>query len=156
MHNIFNFINMKKFLVLLVAVVMMAFATACTSCSDNVKFGIEYSLTSDGVANGNVALNFDGGHFNLNGKADYQLEWSNQLFTFNAEPVELSKALLAKDAKVAETAQKVDTWVNDNIYISSASGTYDIYVKGYIKETATQLTFEIDKHFTNKQEELEK
>lgn len=125
-------------------------AASCTSCSNGVQFGIEYSLQSDGMANGNVALTFDGGSFDLNGDASYALNWQNTIKlsdVMNAPNLDTAKA--AKDPTTAATAEKVDSWLEDNFRVSSAGGTYDIYIKGYIKETATGLTFQVDKHFTN-------
>ena len=128
---------------------MMAFVTSCTSCKNDVQFGIEYSLTSDGTADGNVTFFFNGGSFNLDGSADYQFTWASSIIWANADGLDLEQALASKDNTTAETAKKVDDWLNNMITVESLSGTYDIYVKGYIKEIATGLTFAINKHFTN-------
>ena len=142
---------MKKFICLLaVALLMLGLTAGCTSCSNDVQFGIEYSLQSDGQANGNVSLTFDGGSFDLNGEADYALNWSNTILLANqADGIPLAVALESKDMQTFEAATKVNEWLDNSIKVTSAGGTYDIYVKGYVKETATGLTFAIDRHFTN-------
>ena len=142
---------MKKFICLLaVALLMVGLTAGCTSCSNDVHFGIEYSLQSDGQANGNVALTFDGGSFDLNGEADYALNWSNTILLANqVDGIPLATALESKDMHTLEAATKVNEWLDNSIKVTSAGGTYDIYVKGYVKETATGLTFAIDRHFTN-------
>lgn len=142
---------MKKFICLLAATILMIGATAsCTSCNKDVNWGIEYSLQSDGMANGNVVLTFDGGSFTLDGQANYIFEWHNTVF-LNATKASLplDTGLESEDANTVTAAQKVESWLNDSITVMSAGGTYDIYVKGYVKETATGITFAIDRHFTN-------
>ena len=146
---------MKKFLCLMVAVLLVAgLTTGCTGCSSDVHFGIEYSLQSNGTANGDVAVTFDGGSFSIDGKADYNFAWQNTiLLTKGNGALMLDQALASKDLSTAETAKKVDDWLNKSIEVTSAGGTYDLYIKGYVKETATGLIFEIDRHFTNIPEE---
>ena len=142
---------MKKFICMLAVAILMIGATAsCTSCNKDVNWGIEYSLQSDGMANGNVVLTFDGGSFTLDGQANYIFEWHNTVF-LNATraSLPLDEGLEAEDADTVAAAQKVESWLNDFITVTSAGGTYDIYVKGYVKETATGITFAIDRHFTN-------
>lgn len=139
----------------LIAMVIMVFVSAvgCSSCTpNNANFGIEYSLQSDGTADGNVDVIFDGGSFAIDGSASYVFAWHNTiLFTKGShDAINLDTALCAKDEKVASAAAKVSDWIDSSIQVSSASGTYDIYIKGYVKETATQITFTIDRHFTNK------
>ena len=144
---------MKKFLCLLaVSLLMVGFTAGCTSCNTDVHWGIEYALQSDGVANGNVMLTFDGGSFTLNGESNYALEWHNSFELAdgaNPNAISLEQALCSKDANNLTGAQRVEEWLNNSISVTSAGGTYDIYVKGYVKETATGLTFAIDRHFTN-------
>ena len=127
------------------------FVTAsCSSCSGgDVGWGIEYSLQSDGQANGNVALTFDGGSFTLNGEADYAFTWSNTILLRDVGGIPLETALASKDVRTVDAATKVNDWLDNSITFTSAGGTYDIYVKGYVRETATGLTFAIDRHFTN-------
>ena len=125
-------------------------ATSCTSCNPSVQFGIEYSLVSSGETTGDVSVSFEGGHFNVDGDAKYSFSWANSFPLLKAgNMVSLSEALESNDAKTATAAKYVNDWLDRSLKVSSASGTYDIYIKGYVKETATQITFSIDRHFTN-------
>ena len=146
---------MKKFLCLIVAALLVVGLTSgCNSCSSDVHFGIEYSLQSNGTANGDVAVTFEGGSFTIDGEANYAFSWQNTILLTKANnAISLEQALGAKDARTADAAKKVDDWLNNSINVTAAGGTYDLYIKGYVKETATGLTFEIDRHFTNIPEE---
>lgn len=132
------------------ALLVVGLTSGCNSCSSDVHFGIEYSLQSNGTANGDVAVTFEGGSFSINGDAKYTFSWENTILLTKANNVvSLEQALVSKYARIADTAKKVDDWLNSSINVTAAGGTYDLYVKGYVKETATGLTFEIDRHFTN-------
>lgn len=148
---------MKKFLCLMVAVLLVVgLSTGCTSCNKDVHFGIEYSLQSNGTANGDVEVTFEGGSFSIDGEANYAFSWQNTILLTKANnAISLEQALGAKDARTADAAKKVDDWLNSSIQVVSAGGTYDIYIKGYVKETATGITFDIDRHFTNKEKPAE-
>lgn len=142
---------MRKFLIVL-SVVAMAFAAMSCSCDDNASFGIEYALNSNGNTDGSVTVTFPSGEFTLNGDASYVFDWSNaDKKLFGAEAIFLDDALNSKDAKMAKAANKVSAWLESAINVTDAEGNYDVYVKGYVKETLTGLTFEIDRHFTNKE-----
>lgn len=142
---------MKKFILLCVAVIGLL-ATSCTSCT-NDSFGIEYSLQSNGDADGNVNVLFDGGNFNINGAADYQFSWANNLVLCDAVYT-LDEARYSNDPKVSQAADYINEWLDNTIKVSAASGTYDIYIKGYVKETLTQITVTVDRHFTNRQDSV--
>lgn len=131
---------------------MAALAVLATSCKDK-EFGIEYALNTHGDSDGVVDVTFAGGSFDINGAAAFKLNWSNvQEKMFQSKDVVLlDQALSSQDVKVLETAKKVDAWLDDNVSVSSASGTYDLYLQGYIKETFTGLKFEVNRHFTNRE-----
>lgn len=130
----------------------MAVAAMSCSCNDNQSFGIEYALNSNGSTDGSVTVAFPSGEFTLNGDANYVFNWTNaDKKLLNAGAIFLSDALNSNDAKIAKAANEVNTWLESAIHVTDAEGNYDVYVKGYVKETLTGLTFEIDKHFTNKE-----
>lgn len=137
---------MRKLIVILAAIAAM-------SCScENKSFGIEYELGSNGTTDGYVDVTFPSGQFSINGDASYQFDWSNvDVVIPDNEVMSLAYGLGAKDAKVAEAARYVDGWLEDAVKVTDAGGDYDIYVKGYVRETFTGLTFSVDKHFTNKE-----
>lgn len=142
---------MKKFIFIMVAILGVLATTSCSSCSnDDAPWGIEYSLESNGKTDGFVDMTFYNGLFNLTGDAGYTLLWnsSNKLLAAdNAK--DLSTSLICGDKDTMMAAAYIDTWFNSAFNIKDYGGTYDIYIKGYVKETKTQITFSIDKHFTN-------
>ena len=142
---------MKNFIIFLCLVISMFFMTSCNSCNNDVKFGIEYDLSTNGSTDAAVSVTFNGGHFTVDGAAKFDFDWTNvSPMVFQGESVYgLDSALASNDAKVVEAAKRVDDWLNKEVYVSDFTGHYDIYVKGYVKETLTGLKFEIDRHFTN-------
>lgn len=126
---------MRNLFIALVAALAIMCAASCTSCSNGVQFGIEYSLQSDGMANGNVALTFDGGSFDLNGDASYALNWQNTIKlsdVMNAPNLDTAKA--AKDPTTAATADYVWTAVRysaSNAWIVSLPSGVVSYVTAY-------------------------
>lgn len=144
---------MKKFIIIAVAALAMLATMSCTSCSNNdAPWGVEYSLQSDGKTDASVDVQFFNANLSLNGDADYAFEWTNVAapVLFNsAEAVVLSDALSSNDAKTLQAAEYVNGWLDEWFKVVSFEGNYDIYIKGYVKETKTQITFSIDRHFTN-------
>ena len=137
---------MRKFIILL------SVALAALSCScQNDSFGFEYALNSNGATDGKVTLVFPNGEFSLDGDAGYVFTWSNADKLRAVNTLSLEEALVSNDAKVAKAANDVNNWLESAIHVTDAEGNYDIYVKGYVKETLTGLTFSVDKHFTNKE-----
>ena len=148
---------MRKIIFCIAAVVAMCLAASCTQCSNDAHWGVEYSLTSNGKTDGNVKVCFPGGSFFVDGDAGYDFDWSNAkdsvaLKAVVAMPLDsvLQKQMLDKDTM--DAAKYVNGWLDEQVKIASFEGHYDIYVKGYVKETKTQITFSIDRHFTNVEE----
>ena len=141
---------MKKFFILLIAAVSFT-AAGCSSCSnDDAAWGIEYALQSDGKTDATVTLMIFNGQFTLNGDADYQLILNNAPKTLTATgALPLDEALACNDAKKLEAAEYVNGWLDEWFKVIDFTGHYDIYIKGFVKETKTQITFSIDRHFTN-------
>jgi hypothetical protein len=133
----------------------MFLTAACSSCSNDAKFGINYALNSDGKVDGMVEVAFPKGTAKLDGNATYNFEWTNVLkLEVNANDVlGLEESLQSKDVKVLEAAEKVNNWLEDAFKIVDYSGHYDIYIKGFVEETFTHLKFEVDKHFSDTPED---
>lgn len=144
---------MKKFIIILVAALTMFATLSSCSCNNrDIPWGVEYSLQSEGQTDANVAVQFFNANLSLNGGADYVFDWTNvttpaALQTTKA--VVLNEALTCSDIQIAQAAEYVNGWLDEWFKVVSFDGTYDIYIKGYVKETKTQITFNIDRHFTN-------
>ena len=145
--------RMKKFIFIAVAaLVMLATFSACSCSNSDAPWGVEYALQSDGKTDANVTVQFFNANLTLNGGADYVFEWTNvnvpTVFQ-NTQPVVLSDALACSDINTAQAAEYVNDWLDEWFKVVSFEGHYDIYIEGYVKETKTQITFSIDRHFTN-------
>ena len=145
---------MKKILFSLVAVLgVLATLVSCSCNNEDTPWGVEYSLNSDGKTDASVTLAVFNGSVSLNGDADYVLHWNNAPKLLGAEKaVVLSDALCSNDAKTLQAAEYVNGWLDEWFKVVSFEGHYDIYIKGYVKETKTQITFSVDRHFTNIEE----
>lgn len=133
---------MRKFVLLIAAIAAALSSVSCSSCNkDDESFGIEYSLESTGKTNGFVELAFvGGGGFKISGDAGYEFHWSN---------VSDAKEPEGDEANKLRAAEYVNGWIDENIKVVDYAGDYDVYVKGYVLETLTQIKVEIDRHFTN-------
>ena len=140
---------MKKFIIAFILGLFTVGLSSCSCSNENEPFGIEYNLTSDGMTDGHVTVVIPTGEFMLHGNADYQLVCTNvdTLYTDNTKL--LKESIVKGDNETVKAASYVDNWLDKSIYISDYSGSYDVYVKGFVKETKTGITFSIDRHFTN-------
>ena len=138
--------TMKKIIIALVVAILTTF-TGCT-CS-NESWGVEYSLQSNGKTDASVTLAVFNGEITLNGDANYVLDWTSIPNLTEAYAIPLDASLLSSDAQTLKAANYVNGWLDEWFKVVSFEGHYDIYIKGYIKETKTQITFSVDRHFTN-------
>lgn len=144
---------MKKFIIIMVAALaMLATFSACSCSNRDTPWGVEYSLQSDGQTDANVAVQLFNANLYINGGADYVFDWTNvttPAVLQTTKAVVLDDALACSDIQTAQAAEYVNGWLDEWFKVVSFEGTYDIYIKGYVKETKTQITFSIDRHFTN-------
>lgn len=141
---------MRKLIYLFAVVVLGALAASCTSCSNDAPWGVEYSLNSNGKTDAAVDFTFVNGEFSLDGDANYLFTWSNakdSAVFAGAKP--LSESLLTGDRNTLQAANYVNSWLDSQFRVVNFTGHYDIYIKGYVKETKTQITFSVDRHFSN-------
>ena len=138
---------MKKILLSIVTIIA---ALVFSGCDSNTPWGVEYSLNSNGKTDASVTIAIFNGSIALNGDANYVLEWNNAPKLLTAEKaLPLSEALGCNDTKTLQAAEYVNGWLDEWFKVLSFKGHYDIYIKGYVKETKTQITFSVDRHFTN-------
>ena len=136
--------SMKKFLFAIVAALLV------TACDDTTPWGVEYSLNSTGKTDASVELAIFNGSLTMNGDANYVLQWDNVPKLASPEnTIPLHEGLLCADTQTLQAAEYVNGWLDEWFKVVSFDGHYDIYIKGYVKETKTQITFSVDKHFTN-------
>ena len=141
---------MKKFLFAFVAALVVL---ATSGCDSTTPWGVEYSLNSTGKTDASVELMVFNGSIALNGDANYVLDWNNvQKLASPANAIPLKDGLLYADQQTVQAAEYVNGWLDEWFKVVSFEGHYDIYIKGYVKETKTQITFSVDRHFTNIEE----
>ena len=144
---------MRKFITIILAAVAMLSVASCNSCKkEDVKFGIEYSLSVNGSTDGAVDVTFATGYFNIDGASKFDFAWTNaekKADLENATIYDLDSALTANDATISEAASRANDWLEENVKVKDFAGHYDIYIKGYIKETFTGLMFDVDRRITN-------
>lgn len=140
---------MKKILFLLVAMLGIA---SCSSCvNGDGQFGIEYAFQSEGKTDGSFTLQVVSADFSVNGDAEYAFNLSSKDVAVAAVRGvrSLDQALGAKGGREYKAAKKVEGWLDEAVKVTAFEGHYDIYVRGYVKETLTGLTFSVDRHFSN-------
>ncbi len=143
---------MRNFITVIFVALATMFASSCTSCNNDAKFGVEYNLAVDGTTDGAVDVMFVDGHFDIDGAAKFDFDWTNvkdSVLFESTNVYNLEKSLTSIDTRVAKTATLVDEWINSEINVTDFTGHYDLYIKGYVKETLTGLKFEVDKRITN-------
>jgi hypothetical protein len=134
----------------LFAIAALLAVMAASGCDDTTPWGVEYSLKSTGKTDASVTLAVFNGSMEVNGDADYVLSLDNAPDYLRSErAVSLSDGLLSSDAKTLQAAEYVNGWLDEWFQVVSFEGHYDIYIKGYVKETKTQITFSVDRHFSN-------
>ena len=135
---------MKKFVFLIMACVAMLMASCDT------QFGIAYGVSLTGDGDGKFEVAFPQGTYAMDGTAVIALNIGDTI-PFGGQTVTTKAEVIAKgDSKELEALQKVNKFVASDFSTTEGGGTYDLWLKGFIKETGTGLIFEVDRHFTNR------
>lgn len=131
---------MKKFVLMIVATMLACLAvTSCKGVKPEFKFQLEF--TGD-VADVPTCI-----------KGDFAVNATNEVVN------DFAACYVAEDAAVLSIADPqgvkangwLDEYVQDNVISQlTATTTYYIAVRGYVHETATGITFSVDKVFTNR------
>jgi len=137
---------MKKFLFALIAVMFSIMTTSC-----GTQFGLVYGVQLTGDGDGQFEVTFPQGSYAMDGKATLALNVGDTVL-FNGEKVTTKNEVIEHANKKQLQAMKQ---VNDSVaaYFNAVSGdgTYDLWLKGYVKEIGTGLVFSVDKHITNRE-----
>lgn len=142
---------MKKFLFgLLLAVLAIGF----TGC--NTQFGLAYGVHLTGDGDGQFEVTFPQGSYAMNGKAALALNVGDTVLFNDAQVTTKADVVLRGDKKELEAMQRVNDSIANEFNAFAGEGTYDLYLKGFVKEIGTGLVFEVDRHFTNRPVTLRK
>lgn len=144
---------MKKFLIFAIALISSFMFTSC-----GTQFGIVYGVQLSGDGDGNFEVTFPQGSYAMNGKASLALNVGDSiLFNDTTQKVTYKEQVLAQgNKKEIEAMRRVNDSIATNFEAFVGEGTYDLWLKGYVKEIGTGLVFSIDRHFTNRDAMLKK
>lgn len=144
---------MKKSLILVFAMVS---ALALTSCQ--TQFGLVYGVQLTGDGDGQFEVTFPQGSYAMDGTAKLALNVGDSvLFNDTTQKVTLKSEVLARGNKKELAAMKrANDSIAANFETFSGEGTYDLWLKGFVKEIGTGLVFSIDRHFTNRDATIRK
>lgn len=144
---------MKKFLGFLFALMLGFTLTSC-----GTQFGLVYGVQLTGDGDGQFEVTFPQGSYAMDGKAALELNVGDSvLFNDTTQKVTFKSEVLERGKKKELAALKrVNDSIATNFEAFSGEGTYDLWLKGYVKEIGTGLIFEIDRRFTNREGVLRK
>ena len=138
---------MKKILIFAIAIVSLML----TSCG--TQFGLVYGVHLTGDGDGNFTVTFPQGSYAMDGKATLALNVGDTVL-FNDTTMKVSsKREVLRNGKTRElkAMKKVNDAMEENFNAFVGDGTYDLWIRGFVKEMGTGLIFEIDKHLTNRE-----
>lgn len=144
---------MKKFLIFAITIISSLVLTSC-----GTQFGLVYGVQLKGDGDGKFEVTFPQGCYEMDGKATLALNVGDSvLFNDTTTKVTYKNEVLERGNKKQLAAMKR---VNDSIAVQfntfDGDGTYDLHLKGFVKEIGTGLIFEIDRRFTNRDAMLRK
>jgi hypothetical protein len=144
---------MKKFLILIFAMVTTLVFTACQT-----QFGLVYGVQLTGDGDGQFEVTFPQGSYAMDGKAALALNVGDSiLFNDTTQQVTYKSQVLERGNKKELAAMKrVNDSIAANFEAFAGEGTYDLWLKGFVKEIGTGLVFSVDRHLTNRDAALRK
>lgn len=138
---------MRKFLFIAFAIISSMVFTSC-----GTQFGLVYGVQLTGDGDGQFEVTFPQGSYEMNGKAALALNVGDSvLFNDTTTKVAYKKDVLLRGNKdEIEAMRRVNDSIATQFNAFDGEGTYDIWLKGFVKEIGTGLVFSVDRHFTNR------
>ena len=137
---------MRKILFAIIACVAL---TAC-----NTQFGLAYNVSLTGDGDGQFEVTFPQGSYSMDGTASLALKVGDTI-PFNKVTTK-AEVIMKGNERELKALQQANDAIAEQFNATEGSGTYDIWLKGFIKEIGTGLIFEVDRHFTNRPPNLRK
>lgn len=129
--------------------IIFAIIACFALCSCHTQFGIAYGVKLTGNGDGQFEVSFPEGSYAMDGTASIALQVGDSIpfgkVTTKAEVLENG------NTKEIAVLKAVNDSVATQFDATAASGTYELWLKGFVKETGTGLIFEIDRHWTNRE-----
>ena len=136
---------MKKLMFILVSILTLTL----TSCG--TQFGLAYSVAITGDGDGKFEVTFPQGSYAMDGTAALDLQLGDTImFNDSAAYVTKAEVLERGKAKELKAMKEVNDSIAEKFNAIAAEGTYDIWIKGFVKELGTGLTFSVDRRLTNR------
>ena len=142
---------MKKFLFVVFAIIGSMLFTSC-----GTQFGLVYGVQLTGDGDGQFEVTFPQGSYEMNGKAALALNVGDSvLFNDTTTKVAYKKdVLLRGNTDEVEAMRRVNDSIANQFNTFVGGGTYDIWLKGFVKEIGTGLIFSVDRRFTNRMKDV--
>ena len=126
----------------------LAATAMLTGC--NTQFGLAYNVSLTGDGDGQFEVTFPQGSYAMDGTASLALNVGDTI-PFNSQKVTTKAEIIEHgNAKQLKALRAANDSVAAQFNATEGSGTYDIWLKGFVKEIGTGLIFEVDRHFTNR------
>lgn len=138
----------KIFFAIIIALV------ALTSC--NTQFGIAYGVKFTGDGDGKFAVTFPQGYYAMDGTAAIALIVGDTIPFNNPDVTTKAQVIESGSPKQLKALQEANDFIADQFSSTAGSGTYDLWIKGFVKEIGTGLVFEVDRHLTNRTPQVRK
>lgn len=136
---------MKKLMFILASILTLTL----TSCG--TQFGLAYSVAITGDGDGKFEVTFPQGSYAMDGTAALDLQLGDTImFNDSAAYVTKAEVLERGKAKELKAMKEVNDSIAEKFNAVAAEGTYDIWIKGFVKELGTGLTFSVDRRLTNR------
>jgi len=138
---------MRKFLFIALAIISSMVFTSC-----GTQFGLVYGVQLTGDGDGQFEVTFPQGSYEMNGKAALALNVGDSVL-FNdttAKVAYKNDVLLRGNKDEIEAMRRVNDSIANQFNTFDGEGTYDIWLKGFVKEIGSGLVFSVDRHFTNR------
>lgn len=133
---------MKKFLFAIIACLAL--------CSCNTQFGLAYGVKVTGDGDGQVEVTFPQGQYAMDGTATIYLNVGDTMPFFGKKVTTKAEVIEHGSAKQLAALKAANDSIAEQFKATSGSGTYDLWLNGFVKEIGTGLIFEVDRHFTNR------
>ena len=138
---------MKKLIYVFGAILI---SLALTSCG--TQFGLAYSVAITGDGDGKFDVTFPQGSYAMDGTASLDLQLGDTVM-FNNDTTTKAEVLRKGKAKELKAMKAVNDSIAEKFDAYAAEGTYDIWIKGFVKELGTGLVFSVDRRLTNRENE---
>ena len=120
--------------------ILFAMLIACVAlCSCGTQFGLAYGVKLTGDGDGQFEVTFPQGSYAMDGKAALALNVGDSiLFNDTTQQVTYKSQVLARGNKKELAAMKrVNDSIAANFEAFAGEGTYDLWLKGFVKEIGT-------------------